>query len=53
MENKTFWSLVLSFVFGTALRWPMPLRIITAGLSLLVLAGCLRRLYSAYGKGVR
>ena len=48
-ENKTFWALAVSFVFGVSLNWPTPLRIITILLSGAVMIGVIDRIFAAYG----
>lgn len=52
MKNKewTLWALVISFVFGVALYWPLWCKIITILLSGAVIVQVCRRLLKAYGK---
>lgn len=52
-ENKTFWALAVSFVFGVSMNWPTPLRIITILLSGTVMIRVVDRLFTAYGPNGR
>lgn len=53
MEKKqdvTFWALVVSFIFGVSLRWPLWLKLAVILLSGSVLAQIARRLFEACKK---
>ena len=52
MKNKewTFWALVISFVFGVALCWPLWCKIITILLAGAVLVQVCQRLFKACSK---
>lgn len=50
-KEWTFWALVVSFVFGVALEWPLWLKFITIVLAGAVLAQAGGRLIQACGKG--
>ena len=47
-----FWMLVVSFVFGVALEWPIWSRFTTILLAGSVLIGIVQRLCRAYGKNM-
>lgn len=49
-KEWTFWALVISFVFGVALHWPLWCKIITILLAGAVLVQVCRRLFRAYEK---
>ena len=49
-QDAPFWGLVLSFIFGVGLDWPLWIKIITILLAGMVLAQVTGRFVQAIGK---
>ena len=51
-QDISFWTLVVSFIFGVSLNWPLWSRNVTILLSGAVLLGVFRKIYGAYRENV-
>ncbi|MEM0529575.1 hypothetical protein WGC32_04490 [Zongyangia sp. HA2173] len=51
-KDLSFWALVISFVFGVSLRWPVWIKLITIVLSGMVLVQVSNKLLKTFNKKV-
>ena len=50
-QDAVFWALVVTFIFGVALHWPLWFKLITLVLAGMVLAQVCGRFAQTYSKG--